>query len=438
MISRKKIIEVFSSNAIRVVYGMVLMVFITNHYSMEATGGYFLVLAIMTLLNDLKEGFFLSGFIKYMVEDEANSMKVASTGLITSLVWDILNILIFFLLIIWFPSLEVFTIAYVINLVLSSFSKWIAYIHRGKMETNLQLKSNIVALVTVALGIFGVHLYNFSIENCLIILGLSNFIPSIIIKKNLQLISEAFRNFHFDAGIFKKLSYFGKFGVLLAIAGGLSHQSGIFLSAEFLDLGATALLGLGSRYAILLVLPGNSLSSLIYPQILKCRNDREKIRSTAIFGIAKMYSILIPIGILIMLGSPLGILILHGEEYLFVSIILAFKTIVLLINLPLSSAYTSTMNTLDKPYMVTMLVVVNSVVNLILIAPMMYLWGIWGALIAPFSIEILGFIIMRNKLYKEINLQLKDIPHQVWMFWKYWMTIYNPKRLVARFKTQFG
>lgn len=425
MVGKKKLIEVFSSNTLRVIYGIGMMAFITKHYSMDEAGSYFLVLAIITLLNDLKEGFFLSGFIKYLVEEKAN-MKVATTGLIVSFCWDVGSFLVFMIITIWFPAIESFKAAYLIHLILSSFFKWITYLHRAQLETSIQFKSNIIALLAVIIGVVWMYLFDLSVEYCLIILGISNFLPCVLLKKNLMLIKSAFVSLSFERSIYKKLGYFGKYGVLLSIVGGLSHQSGIFLSAEFLDLAQTALLGLGARYAILITLPANSMSSLIYPEMLKCKGDKTKMRSVGVFGTGKMYAILIPIGLVITLCSPIAILLFHGHEYLFVSVIIAFRTIAMLINLPLSSAYTSAMNSLNKPFHVSELVIINSVVNIILIIPMMYFWGIWGAIIAPFSIEILGYMIMTKRLKKEVDFQFQEIPVQIKGFWMYWFEKYNP------------
>lgn len=423
MIAKEKLVQILGSNVVRVIYGMALMVFITNHYTMEIAGSYFLVLAIMTFLNDLKEGFFLSGFIKYLVEEKGN-LKIATTGLITSLTWDVGSFLLFIGVSLWSPELSVFIVAYLVNLLLSSFFKWVTYIHRARVDTSVQLKSNLISLATVIVGASWIYFYSLPIQYCLVILGLSNFLPCILLKTNLSIINQTVKTLTFDKATFKKLGYFGKFGVLLSVVGSLSHQSGIFLSAEFLDLGQTALLGLGARYAILLTLPGNSISSLIYPEILKCKGNIGLIKEVGIAGVGKMYSILIPLGLIIILFSPLGIYLLHGKSYLFVSVIIAFKTVVLLINLPLSSAYTSVMNALNKPYFVSQLVIINSLVNLVLIAPLMYYFGIWGALIAPFSIEIIGFIMMRSRLRKEVDFPFGEIPYQIKGYWMYWWKKY--------------
>ena len=182
---------------------------------------------------------------------------------------------------------------------------------------------------------------------------------------------------------------------------------------------------------MLLSIPGNSLSTLLYPEVLKSRLDPHKMKEVLLLGVGKMYGLLIPIAVLTMGLSPVGIWILHGPDYLFVAVIIAIKTVSLVINLPLSTAYTSVMNTLNKPSKVTHLVMLNSVVNLTLIGPMMYWWGIWGALIAPFLIEILGFWIMQKGLRSEIHFRLSAIPKQIGFYWQYWYQQYNIKQLIT-------
>ena len=194
MINRRKVIEAFSGNAVRVAYGMIMMTFITRQFPIEETGAYFLVVAIMTLLSDWKEGFFLSGFIKYIVEEKGNP-KIISTGLILSLAWDLCNIGLFLIAVLWLPQLADFVSAYVVMIVLSSLSKWVTYIHRSHTATDILFQSNIVSLGSVLLGIGAIYWGALPIEYCLMVLGISNFLPCILLRSNLSIILQTLVNY---------------------------------------------------------------------------------------------------------------------------------------------------------------------------------------------------------------------------------------------------
>lgn len=431
MIQRKKLIESFGGNVLKMISSICYLSFITHEFSIEVTGVYFLVISVVTILGDLKEGFILNGFIKYIVEEKDNS-KVISTSLGISFVWDVINISIYMLVALWFLELQDYTGSIIIYILLSSLSRWINYIHRGNLNTMVLFRSNAIAFSGILIGIAAIHFYSLGISFCFIVSGLAHFLPCLLIKQNRNTLYKAIRHFKIDFIILKKLLYFGKYGFLLSLAGSISHQSGVFFSAELLDLSATALIGLGGRYAMLLTIPGNSISSLIYPEILKCKKDVVKLNDRVSTGAGKMYALLTPLSIVVLVSSPFAIWLFHGVDYLFVAVIIAVRTFGFAVNLPLSTCYTSVKNTLDKPYEVTRLVVINSIINLISIGPLMYLIGLWGVLLSSLIIEVVGFIIMRAGLRSEIGLSLHQIPRIVGYYWKYWLERYFNSKFILK------
>ena len=425
MIQKKKLVESLGSNLMKMGGSIAFLSFITFQFSIETTGIYFLVISVMTILGDLKEGFLLNGFIKYLVE-EKDTQKVISTALFISLLWDFCNVVIYLILSLWFPELQAFTAAFIILLLFSSLARWVNYIHRSQLDTSTQLKSNVITTVGLLAGICGIYLGSLSVAWCLIFSGIANFLPCVWLRHNRTTLLNAFRHLALNRQVFKKLFYFGKYGVLLSLVGSLSTQSGIFLSAELLDLAATALIGLGARYALLLTIPGNSISSLIYPEVLKCGTDSGRLKQVTTLGAGKMYALLVPIGIAVLAGSPFAIWLLHGFDYLFVSVIIMVKTLGFLINLPMSTCYTSVMNTMNRPGQVTKLVVVNGVINILLMAPLMYLMGLWGVLAATVIVESIGFMIMRQGLKNSINFETKELSVKTIHFWTFWWEKYRP------------
>ncbi|MDW3195132.1 MAG: polysaccharide biosynthesis C-terminal domain-containing protein [Cytophagales bacterium] len=423
MMSKQKIIQALSGNVIEVALGFITIMFITRNYTQEQAGIYFLIMAIVAVLNNLKEGFLQNGFVKYYVESQGDR-TILQSGLLITWAWDVLNVVVFGCITFFNESLAPFLPFYLIQVVGYSHYRWTLFIHKSDLNLATIFRVNILVLVGVCSGLLMVYLWQLPIHYCLMAAGIAYGLGTFSFPENRNLLFKALWGRPSKQRLYQ-LCNFGKYGFLKELSGSISHQSGVFLAAYFLTMGDTALLGLANRYAVLIAIPGSSLSGLIYPILLKVGIDSGKLRAAASEGIGKMYALLIPLALMICLASPLLIIGLHGSTYAFAAIILIIRVLLTTFLLPLGTGFSSIMNVMNHPERITKLVLITSLVNLTaMIISMPYL-GIWGAMLCPVLTEIVGFVIMKKGL-RVIQLHMSDIAIQVMQFWRYWFRAWVP------------
>lgn len=415
--NKQKIIQALSGNVVEVAVGFTTIMFITRHYAQEQAGIYFLIMAIVAVLNNLKEGFLQNGFVKYYVES-GQDRTILQSGLLITWTWDLINILTFYIITLFNEALTPFLLFYLVQTLGYSMYRWTLFVHKSSLNLGVIFRVNILILVGVATGLIVVYLWKLPVTYCLLVAGLIYGFATFSFPQNRTLLVQALTaNPDFDK--LRQLSFFGKYGLLKELAGSISHHSGVFLSAYFLTMGDTALLGLANRYAVLIAIPGSSLSGLIYPILLKVGIDTDKLRLAASEGIGKMYALLIPLALAVCMASPFLIMGLHGSSYGFAAIILIVRVLLTTFLLPMGTGFSSIMNVINRPESITKLVFVTSMINLTIMVLTMPLLGIWGAVMCPVITEAVGFMIMKKGLLR-IELRVSDIMIQVVQFWKYW------------------
>lgn len=421
---KRKITQAFSGNFIEVVIGFVTIMFITRKYSQEEAGIYFLVMAIVAVLNNLKEGFLQNGFVKYYIESDRDR-AVLKSGLVIIWTWDAINMLVFLTISAFVEDLQPFVPFYCMQVVAYSHYRWVCFTHRSMLALKVIFQTNLLVLIISAIGLLIIHLWSLPIAYCMLTASIAYGYSTLSFAENRQLLRGALKT-QLDRFQLRRLALFGKYGLLKEVAGSISHYSGIFLSAYFLSFSDTAMLGLAQRYAILISIPGASLSSLIYPVLLKVGIDVQRLKRAASEGIGKMYALLVPLCICICLGSPVLILLLHGQDYGFAAIILIVKVILTTFLLPLGTGFSSIMNVLNRPQKITQLVGITSLFNIVSMLLLMPILGIWGAILSPALTEVVGFLIMKRGM-SVIQLNILDISIQVMQFWRYWIKKYFHK-----------
>ncbi|MBC6409734.1 MAG: polysaccharide biosynthesis C-terminal domain-containing protein [Ekhidna sp.] len=428
MLSKKKITTALGGNIIETVLGFIVIMFVTRNYSQADTGVYFIVLAIVSILNNLKEGFLQNGFVKYLVEFDFDR-GVLRTGFTVSLLCETVKILLFLLIAFIYSPVQSFILFYGLYTITFSTYRLLIFIHKSKLDMKQIVFGNFIILFATITGLAILYLFRFSVEWVFLIIGSANLMALLFIRSNRQLMAaNLFRGY--DKSILKNMVHFGKYGLLREMAGSVAHQAGIFISAYLLTLEATSILGLATRYTILISIPGASLAGMLYPTILKEVPNRDRLVEVARAGIGKMYALLIPVALIIIIGSPFAIYILHGVSYLPAAVILAFKMLSSVFLIPLGSGFSSLMNAINRPQETTKLMVISSVSNIILSVSLLFYFGLWGAAVAPLITEIIGSCIIRTKLKKQLNFEVFNIVSSIKNYWFYWITKILPWKIL--------
>ena len=421
MLQKRKIIQALGGNLIETAIGFLVIMFVTRNYSQADAGIYFVVLAIVAILNNLKEGFLQNGFVKYLVESDFK-MNVLKTGFTISFLGEIAKILVFITIALMYEPIQTYSLFYCFYTLTFSMYRMMLLIHKSKLDMKQIVKGNLIILFATAIGIAAVYHFNLTAEWIFLLIGLTHLMALILVPANRKLmIFNLFRRY--DREVIKKMSSFGKYGFIKEVSGSIAHQAAIFISAYLLTLEATSILGLATRYTILISIPGASLAGMLYPIILKhSTSDRTKLVEVARDGIGKMYAILIPIALLIMIGSPFAIHILHGPSYMSAAMVLVFKILASVFLIPLGSGFSSLMNTVNRPQEITKLMAISSISNITLSVILMSQFGLWGAAIAPLLTELIGGYIMRARLKKILAFEAFSIFSSIRGYWAYWIT----------------
>lgn len=419
MFSKEKILSAFGGNMIETAVGFIVIMFVTRSYTQADTGIYFVVVAIVSILNNLKEGFLQNGFVKYLVEHNFHS-RVLKTGFAISFIGEGLKMLFFIVIAIFYASLQSFVFYYGIYTITLSTYRLVASIHKSRLDMKQIAAGNLVVLFVTLVGLLYLFLFESPVEEVFLITAFANLTSLVFIGANRRLVlANAFRKFHRET--FKDLVHFGKYGLLREVSGSIAHQAGVFISAYLLTFEATSILGLATRYTILISIPGASLAGMLYPTILEQSGDLEKMKGYAKEGMGKMYALLIPIALGIMVCSPLAIYILHGSSYMSAAGILIFKILAAVFLIPLGSGFSSLMNAINQPQKIIQLMIISSLSNIILSIVLMYFFGLWGAAIAPLLTEIIGGYIIRTELRKQLDFDAFGIASATKRYWIYWI-----------------
>ena len=423
MLSRQKVMGSLGGNAIETVMGFLVIMFVTRNYPQSQVGVYFLVLAIISILNNLKEGFLQNGFVKYMVEQRF-SKEVLRTGFAIALLGEGIKLVAFFAITLFFDELRSFAPAFACYSLTFSTYRLLVFIHKSRLAVHQIVRGNLLLLMSALLGMLFLYWYNLRIEAVFWVLCFGHLFTIVGIRANREIVLyNLFRSYNRE--LLLKMARFGKYGFFKEIAGSIAHQAGLFVSVYFLTLEATSVLGLATRYTILISIPGASLAGLLYPIILKKAGNPKALKITAIDGIGKMYAMLIPLAFLLMSVAPFLIYFLHGIQYLSAIYILGFKILASVFLIPLGSGYSSLMNAINKPQEITKLMLISSGSNILLSIVLIYLLGLRGAAIAPLLAEVIGGYIMSLRLRKHFNLEVFQIAHTTRNYWNYWITKYK-------------
>lgn len=418
MLPKKKIIRALGGNVIETAVGFLVVMFITRNYTQAETGVYFIVIAIVSVLNNLKEGFLQNGFVKYLVEQNFD-LRVIKTGFAVSFFGEGVKIILFIIISFFYPTLQVFVLYYGLYTISLSTYRLVASVHKSRLDMRQIVKNNVVICLMTIGGLAALYYLQTPIEAVFLAIAFSNIVALFVLKANRVIVlSCALRRY--DKATLANLVFFGKYGLLREISGSIAHQAGVFISAYLLTLEATSILGLATRYTILISIPGASLAALLYPTILEQVDNPRKMIDVAREGMAKMYALLTPIALIIIVASPFVIYVLHGSSYLLAAGILVFKVLAALFLIPLGTGFSSLMNAINRPQNVTRLMVISSLSNIVLSLIFMYFFGIWGAAIAPLLTELIGSCIIRYELKKQLNFDPLHLISATKNFWYYW------------------
>lgn len=294
-----------------------------------------------------------------------------------------------------------------------SIYRWILTVFRSQLNVKIIFKINTVILSSLILGGYFLYTYQWPLELMVFILGICSLNASVLgllLVNTKQLFFSTINWTHF-----KKQFYFGKHGILRELTGTVSNRINVFLTAGFLTFSDTALLGVAQRYSQLVLLPNTAIQSLLFPKACEIANSNNNSLLKKLFeeNIARLLAIFIPLVSIICLFSHFLIFFLNGPEYVPAVGLLIIMIVTISLFAPFGNGFGSMVNSIAKPYLNTQVVAVNSIINIILSVILVRNIGIYGAVLAPFLSELIGFLWIGRILKKELDISFLNCYHLI-------------------------
>ncbi|WP_062616655.1 lipopolysaccharide biosynthesis protein [Flammeovirga sp. SJP92] len=406
-------ITTYSLTVSELLFGYILLFFITREYSAEDVGLWFIFFSIFNFSINIREGVTYVALVKFSSgKENEKAYQTYKTVIIAILIIEtcigLLIVLTGFLDI--FPDISYFLMVYPIFSITNNCLKWVENIHKSRHTLYRAVIINLISLTLLGLGLYYVHYNALNIQELVLVIvavyGISFLIALTTIPFKAIFLSP------FDKKTFKEIMHYAKQGTLKALFGTASSKMTLFLSAGIISLKITAMLGLAQRYLVIILSISNAIQLSFYPKIVELyeRGDMEEFKKYFLQTLGKVYLIILPISIGFLVLIKPFIVLLHGDQYSDSFHLLVILVITSLFA-PLGAFFASYTNAKGKPQLSTNIVVMNSIILIVLSYFMVAYMGEIGTVLPALVTEIIGAVVififyLRNE---NVNL-LKIIP----------------------------
>ncbi|AZQ65300.1 hypothetical protein EI427_24095 [Flammeovirga pectinis] len=408
IITKYPFVITYSLTFSELLFGYILLLFITREYSTEDVGLWFLFFSIFNFSINIREGVVYVALVKFSsgknIIDANQTYKTVLIAiiLIELLIGIIISSIGFIDL---FPNLSSLLIVYPLFSLSINLLKWVENIHKSKKTIYIAVLINSVTLTLLIISLFFVHEYQLSINElvfCLIGIYLSSFCFSLFTIPFKKIILSTI-----NKQTFSSIMLYAKQGFLKALFGTISSKMTLFLSAGILSLEITALLGLAQRYLVIILSISNSIQLIFYPRIVKLfeKGSLDKLKEVFIDTLSQVYLIITPISIGFIIFIKPIITFLHGNTYsdsFYLLIILVISSLFA----PLGSFFASYTNAKGKPQYSTNIVIFNSILLIITSIVFVELYGEIGTVLPGLITELVGSVLIFIYFKRNENLNL--------------------------------
>jgi|GEM_PF-6130859 len=399
----KKGLLAIANNGIEFLIGSLLLVLVTLVYSVEEAGAWIVFLTLLFVGTKFREGITQTSLMKYSVgvsEDQKFSVYWISIGL-TVFIEILLGITAFVIAELFINEpLHVLLKNYIWLALPQSLFRLFQFISQSRLDVKSMINSNVVLLNIICLVMMFVYSNGLEFGSLPKAISIAYWVGLAwqLLMHNAFSWKLELRNIQVPDGYID----FAKNGLLRELFGTISSRAYILFTAGLIGYAESALVGIASRYANLIYLPNSAYQGLLYPKACEMVN-RGSVRTMFHYyrrAISWMQAGFIPyVSLLISVGS-IGIVLLHGQEY--VAAIPFYMVLVLsgAFISPYGHAFGSVSQAAGRPDLVTKLVLLNSALNLVLSYILIVLFGVWGAILSPIITDVIGLFMIQYILRK--------------------------------------
>lgn len=400
----KKGLRAILNNGIEFFIGSVILIIVTNRFSTEEAGAWIVFLTIILIGTKFREGITQTSLSKFSVgvsQDERTNVYLLSL-LITLIIEAIMGSgMLLIALIFEFGPLSILLKGYFVMIMPQALFRMFQFISQSRLEVENMLSSNLVLLNITSLSLAYLILEKLTFDMLPIVIGGSYLISLFwqLFMHNVFSWKANWKSLYLPKGYLN----FAVNGLLRELFGTISSKAYIILTAGILGYTESAFVGIASRYANLIYLPNTAYQGLLYPRACELVNNGLQNTMFSYYrrAITWMQAAFIPYVLGLIIFGSVGILVLHGVEYLQA---IPFFTVLILAGAfisPYGHAFGSICLASGRPDLVTKLVVFNSVLNLALSLILIAFFGVWGAVLSPIITDLLG-LVMISKILKRV------------------------------------
>ncbi|NTW49115.1 MAG: oligosaccharide flippase family protein [Chlorobiales bacterium] len=416
MLQYSKILWTLVNNSLEMIIGMGTIVLVTRVYSPEEVGAWTVFTTIFFLITKLREGVVQTALIKFLAGKEgADYDAVLKASFITNITIEaLLSGIIFFIgYTNAFPALSPLFLFYPFYSIPWAIYRWQLFVQQSKLQVHLIFRINLIILITLLMGFSMLFVWKWQMSAMVLVLGAAAINASALglymINPRFIIVGKA------KPGLYKEMLSFGKYGMLRELTGTLSTRINVFLTAGFLTLSQTGLLGIAQRFTQLVLIPNGAIQTLVFPKAceLSNRDKKDELKILYESSVSMLLAMFLPLVVLMIISAHGLIMIFNGKEYLDAAPLLIIMMITVAVYSPFGNAFGSVINAIGKPEINMKVVVVNSVINIVLSFSLVLTIGLYGAVFAPFITETFGFIWISRILKRELGISFENCFRQI-------------------------
>ncbi|NTU73272.1 oligosaccharide flippase family protein [Candidatus Roizmanbacteria bacterium] len=416
MLQYSKILWTLVNNSLEMIIGMGTIILVTRVYSPVEVGAWTVFTTVFFLVTKLREGVIQTALIKFLSGQEKDKYySVLKASFFTNITIEtVLSSLVFLIgYLDYFKELSLLFLFYPLYSMPWAIYRWQLFVHQSKLRVEVIFKINVAILVVLLVGFSMLLFWKWQITDMIVILGFGAMSGSIVglkvINPKLILIAKT------TPELYKDMLSYGKFGMLRELTGTLSTRINVFLTAGFLTLSQTGLLGIAQRFTQLILIPNAAIQTLVFPKAceLSSRDRKDELKVLYESSVAMLLAMFLPLVVLMVISAHSLILMFNGKDYLDAAPLLVIMIITVALYSPFGNAFGSVINAIGKPEMNMKVVVVNSIINICLSFSLVLTVGLYGAVLAPFITETFGFIWISKILKRELGISFERCFRQI-------------------------
>ena len=226
-----------------------------------------------------------------------------------------------------------------------------------------------------------------------------------------------------DKAWVKKIFHFGKFVLGTNFSSMFFNKVDLLMLAFFLNPIAVGLYNVATRITNYMEVPMSGISQAIYPRLAQVGQERGYLKVGALYerSVGYLLALTIPIvGLVFFFPEPI-IQLVAGHQYLDAAPILSILVIAVLVK-PWGRLFGITLDAIGKPKLNFYFLLTGLLLNIILNAVFIQLWGLKGAAFATL-VSLWSFVITGQLfIVRIIPIRQSEIWRRFWIFYKQPMT----------------